>query len=97
MSTLPGAARKPLEAAARRVNLSLRERWTSALAGAGFVAFGLTRRHAIPGAALTMIGAGLLWRGLTGHSDIYGILGVDNSAGKRPAGELLDPTLRRPP
>jgi uncharacterized membrane protein len=73
---------------ARPVNLSLRERWTSAVAGAGFVALGLTRRHRIPGAALTMIGAGLLWRGLTGHSDLYGVLGVDHSTTELPRSQL---------
>jgi uncharacterized membrane protein len=70
------------------VNLSLRERWTSAVAGAGFVALGLTRRRAIPGAALTMIGAGLLWRGITGHSDLFAVLGVDQSAVSRPPDEV---------
>jgi uncharacterized membrane protein len=66
--------------AASRVNLSWSERWVSAAAGSGFVALGLTRRRAIPGAALTMIGAGLLWRGISGRSDLYGILGIDHAA-----------------
>ena len=91
--------RKLVQAALRPVNLSASERWTSAAAGAGFVALGLTRKRAIPGAALTMIGAGLLWRGFSGHSDLYGLLGVDHSTERsvlvdesvtvnRPAGEL---------
>ncbi|HEY6147050.1 MAG TPA: DUF2892 domain-containing protein [Thermoanaerobaculia bacterium] len=74
-----GPFRKLVAGAMRPVNLSLSERWMSAAAGAGFVALGLTRRRAIPGAALTMIGAGLFWRGFSGHSDLYGLLGIDRS------------------
>ncbi|HYK41695.1 MAG TPA: SRPBCC family protein [Thermoanaerobaculia bacterium] len=91
--------RKLVQAAMRPVNLSPSERWMSAAAGAGFVALGLTRRRAIPGAALTMIGAGLFWRGFSGHSDLYGLLGIDHAAERsvlvdesvtvnRPAGDL---------
>ena len=72
--------RRLVQTAIRPVNLSRSERFMSAAAGAGFVALGLTRKRAIPGAALTMIGAGLVWRGFSGHSDLYGLLGIDHAA-----------------
>ncbi len=69
------------------VNLSSRERWTSAGAGAAFgalAAWGLSRRR-FWGIPLAMIGAGLAWRGITGHCDIYGALGIDHSESPAPA------------
>jgi uncharacterized membrane protein len=78
-SALARPVRRLVEATARPANMSPSERWTSAVAGAGLVAFGLTRRRAIPGAALTMIGAGLFWRGFSGHSALYGLLGIDRA------------------
>lgn len=63
------------------VNLSSRERWTSAGAGVAFATlavWGLLRRR-FWGIPLAMIGAGLAWRGITGHCDIYAALGIDHA------------------
>ena len=68
------------------VNLSSRERWLSAGAGAAFGAlagWGLSRRR-FWGIPLAMIGAGLAWRGITGHCDIYGALGIDHAENTAP-------------
>jgi uncharacterized protein (TIGR03382 family) len=69
------------------VNLSSHERWTSAGAGAAFAAlavWGLLRRR-FWGIPLAMIGAGLAWRGITGHCDIYTALGIDHAEKTAPA------------
>lgn len=82
---LPSALSRPLERAASRfarpINVSPTERWASAGAGAAlaaYAAYGLSRRRfwSIP---VGMIGAGLFWRGVTGHCDIYAALRIDRS------------------
>ncbi|MEO8432958.1 MAG: SRPBCC family protein [Acidobacteriota bacterium] len=103
MSALPTPIARPIRKVVRRfarpVNLGPAERWLSAVAGGGLVLFGLTRRRRIPGVALAMTGAGLAWRGITGHCDVYGLLGVDRAPDRavrveesvtvhRPAAEL---------
>jgi uncharacterized membrane protein len=63
------------------LNLSSHERWTSAGAGTAFAAlalWGLSRRR-FWGIPLAMIGAGLAWRGITGHCDIYAALGINHA------------------
>ena len=67
----------------RDVNVSRAERWLSLLAGGALAAYGLQRRNGTGGAA-TVAGAALLYRGATGHCDVYGALGIDHG-GRRPA------------
>jgi len=79
------AARSPLVSAAVTTdrNVSPLERWASVLAGGALGLYGLTRgtcREPV----LALLGGGLLHRGLTGHSYVYGALGV-NTDRRRPA------------
>jgi uncharacterized membrane protein len=78
-SALPRPVREALRRFTRPVNVSPGERAVSIAAGAALVALGLTRRRKIPGIGLVMTGAGLFWRGATGHCDIYALLGIDRS------------------
>jgi uncharacterized membrane protein len=61
------------------VNVGETERWASAIGGGALALYGLTRGN-LPGVALALVGAGLLFRGTTGHCYTYDILGV-NTAG----------------
>ena len=61
-----------------RVNVSRVERWLSMVAGGALAAYGLKRRE-MPGGALAIAGAALLYRGATGHCDLYQVLGVNRA------------------
>jgi uncharacterized membrane protein len=61
-----------------RVNVSRVERWLSMVAGGALAAYGLKRRAA-PGGAAAIAGAALLYRGATGHCDLYQVLGVNRA------------------
>lgn len=67
-------------------NLNDPERWVSVIVGAALTAYGLKRRS-LGGAALSIIGGSLVWRGATGHCFIYDSLGVtsvhDNDDGRQ--------------
>src|SRR5947209_290692 len=52
------------------------ERWGSAVAGGLLVAFGLTRGW-LGRALFGGLGAGLLYRGVSGHCHVYGLLGLN--------------------
>ncbi|HZZ72094.1 MAG TPA: YgaP-like transmembrane domain [Pirellulales bacterium] len=86
------------------VNVGDLERLASVGAGSGLLAYGLFKRS--PWAlGLSIVGGGLLFRGLTGHCQLYETLGIDEN---RPAsrGDRLIPheglkcqasaTIRRP-
>jgi len=64
-------------------NISESERLFSLAAGLGLGLAGLARGR-VTGLALTAIGAGLIWRGYTGHCDGYAALGI-NTAERNPA------------
>ena len=63
----------------RGVNVGEAERWASIFGGAALVAAGL-KKGSVPGLAVSALGGGLLWRGLTGHCSVYGAMKV-NTAG----------------
>jgi uncharacterized membrane protein len=63
-----------------RVNVGPTERWLSMVAGGALAAYGLKRR-AVPGGSAALAGAALLYRGATGHCDVYQVLGI-NRAGR---------------
>jgi uncharacterized membrane protein len=60
-----------------RVNVGKFERQVSLVAGVGSVALGVGRRD-LPGLLMAALGAGLLYRGASGHCSVYHALGVDS-------------------
>jgi uncharacterized membrane protein len=63
---------------ASRVNVGRVERWLSMVAGGALAAYALKRR-AIPGGTAALAGAALLYRGATGHCDLYQVLGINRA------------------
>lgn len=59
-------------------NVNAPERVASAVAGSALVVFGL-KRGGLAGAALTLLGGGLLHRGSTGHCYVYDAVGVNTN------------------
>src|SRR5215207_8206594 len=60
------------------VNISRVERWASLVAGAALAAYALKRRTPASGAA-ALAGAALMYRGATGHCDLYERLGINRA------------------
>jgi uncharacterized membrane protein len=69
-----------------RINIGRVERWLSMVAGGALAAYGLKRRE-VPGGAAAIAGAALLYRGATGHCDVYHALGINRGPG---AGVIAD-------
>jgi uncharacterized membrane protein len=65
-----------------RINVGRVERWLSLVAGGALAAYGFKRRR-VPGGAAAIAGAALLYRGATGHCDVYHMLGVNRGNGHR--------------
>lgn len=61
-------------------NVKETERWASLIGGGTLVAFGLGKRD-WAGLGLAALGGGLLWRGATGHCDLYQALGINTARG----------------
>jgi uncharacterized membrane protein len=62
-------------------NVGQAERWASAIGGGALALYGLTRGN-LPGVALALLGASLVYRGTTGHCYAYQALGVNTAAGE---------------
>lgn len=60
------------------VNIGRVERWLSMVAGGALAAYAFKRRE-VPGGAAAIAGAALLYRGTTGHCDIYQALGINRA------------------
>jgi uncharacterized membrane protein len=74
------------------VNVGRHERWLSMVAGGMLAAYGLARRSK-PGGVAALAGAAMLYRGATGHCDVYQALGVNRSSGlarERGTGVIAD-------
>lgn len=65
----------------RSVNVGSYERWASAIGGGALTAYGLTRRSR-SGLLLSVLGAGMLYRGTTGHCNVYEALGVNTATNR---------------
>ena len=63
------------------INVGDAERWASAIGGTVLIVQGL-RSRSVPGAALALLGGGLIYRGLTGHCSAYRAMKID-TAGKQ--------------
>lgn len=63
-----------------RINVGRVERWLSMVAGGALAAYGLKRRQ-VPGGTAAIAGAALLYRGATGHCDLYQAFGINRADG----------------
>jgi uncharacterized membrane protein len=70
----------PPEGRTGRINVGRVERWLSMIAGSALATYGLRRRSTRGGTA-ALAGAALLYRGATGHCDVYQALGVNRANG----------------
>jgi uncharacterized membrane protein len=61
-------------------NVGTIERWGSVIGGTALTALGLKRRS-LGGVALAFVGAGLLYRGVTGQCQLYRALGINTAQG----------------
>jgi uncharacterized membrane protein len=59
-------------------NVGTIERWGSAIGGAALAAYGLKHRS-LGGAALALLGGGLVYRGIKGYCPCYQVLDIDTS------------------
>lgn len=71
---------QPLKAKTSNINVGDTERWASVVGGALLARSGL-RRSSLKGLFLTLLGGTLIYRGVTGHCDVYEVLGI--STGRR--------------
>jgi uncharacterized membrane protein len=62
----------------REQNVSDPERWVSVIIGSALAAYGLKKRNA-GGLIIGAIGGALLYRGASGHCDLYGVFGVSTA------------------
>jgi len=65
------------------VNVGETERWLSAAAGGALAAFGLTR-GSLSGFAVAALGGCLVYRGVSGHCEMYHQLGVNTAEPRGP-------------
>lgn len=68
------------KARSSRVNVGPVERWLSVAVGGALAAYAL-RRRSVPGGTAALAGAALLYRGATGHCDVYQVMGVNRGRG----------------
>jgi uncharacterized membrane protein len=66
------------QGAGRGVNVGGVERWASALGGGALALYGLTRGN-WGGVVLALIGGTLVYRGATGHCDLYQAIGINTA------------------
>jgi uncharacterized membrane protein len=65
------------------VNVGEIERWASSIGGGALALYGITRlisRGSVGGAVLALVGGSLIYRGATGHCNMYEAMGI-NTAG----------------
>jgi len=72
------------ESTGAKINVSDAERMASLLGGSVLGLFGLSR-GSLAGLALAALGGGLVYRGWTGHCDLYATLGVRTAPHRGPA------------
>lgn len=70
------------ETVSQSTNISEPERWVSVVAGTALAAYGLSRRSAA-GLGLAGLGGALVWRGATGHCNVYQALGITTAEEER--------------
>jgi uncharacterized membrane protein len=82
--------------APNEINVGLAERLASLIAGGLLVGWGI-RKHSAAGIAGAALGANLVYRGVRGHCNMYGALGVNTAAAAKPGSEIRPdaPEVRR--
>src|SRR3954471_20767837 len=63
-------------------NVSEIERWASAIGGGALAVYGVTRLFSgssLGGAVLALVGGALVYRGTTGHCNMYEALGINTA------------------
>lgn len=67
------------------VNVGEIERWASTIGGGALAVYGITRlvQGNWLGAVLGLVGGGLIYRGTTGHCDLYQSLGINTAEGSQ--------------
>ncbi len=68
------------------VNVGETERTASTIGGAALAIYGLTR-GSLPGILMAIVGGGLLYRGTTGHCNVYEAMGVDTAQSNAKPGQ----------
>lgn len=76
-----GASLEQAGGGAQGVNVGQVERLASAIGGGALALYGLTRGN-LPGVALALLGASLVYRGTTGHCYAYQAMGVNTAGGE---------------
>ena len=66
-----------------QVNVGDVERWASAIGGGALALYGLTR-GSLGGVVLALAGGTLIYRGVTGHCNVYEAVGINTADGKNP-------------
>jgi uncharacterized membrane protein len=64
------------------INVNETERWVSAVGGGAIALYGLMRGD-LGGIALAFLGGSLLYRGTTGHCNLYSALGINTAEKKK--------------
>jgi uncharacterized membrane protein len=66
------------------VNVSEMERWASSIGGGALAVYGISRlltRRSVGGAVLALVGGALVYRGASGHCEMYHALGINTAEG----------------
>jgi uncharacterized membrane protein len=72
-----------VQGSSHEVNVGEIERWASAIGGGALAVYGITRlitRGSVGGVVLALVGGSLIYRGATGHCEMYHATGI-NTAG----------------
>lgn len=73
---------------ASNINVSEVERYASAIGGAALALYGLSRKS-FGGMVLGLVGTGLVYRGVTGYSNLYEAMNINTATGNKNAKGLL--------
>jgi uncharacterized membrane protein len=78
----------------REVNVGEAERWASAIGGGALAVYGLTR-GSVGGIVMALVGGALVYRGASGHCDMYAATGI-NTAGTESKSRSGNPVISVP-
>lgn len=71
------------EAPQRPVNISETERWAVGIGGGLLALYGISKRG-LGGTIMALFGGSLIYRGVSGHCEVYKALGINTSPNDRP-------------